>query len=69
MSRKGKYTGNGKPWKRKAVRGDIEEFDAQARARGLTYAQAQVEETCRRYQSRIVVPEHYRKAGDRGLRE
>lgn len=49
--------------------GTIEEFDAAARARGLTYAQAQVEETCSIYQRRIVVPAHYRKVGDRGLRE
>ncbi len=44
---------------------DILEFDAAARARGLSYGQAQVEETCRDYQYMRQVPAHYRKAGTR----
>lgn len=44
---------------------DILEFDAVARARGLSYGQAQVEETCRDYQYMRQVPAHYRKAGTR----
>ena len=64
-----KYERVDKPRKRNKNRGSIEEFDAAARAIGLTYAQAQVEETCRYYQSRIAVPAHYRKVEDRGLRE
>jgi len=64
-----KYERVEKPQKRKKNQATIEEFDAAARARGLTYAQAQVEETCKYYQSRIVVPAHYRKVGDRGLRK
>ncbi len=47
--------------------GDILAFDAAARARGLTYAQAQVEETCKDHQHRRRVPEDYHKAGTRFL--
>lgn len=47
-------------------RGAIEEFDAAARARNLTYAQAQVEETCRLFQKRKEIPLYYRKSGKRG---
>lgn len=43
--------------------GSIEEFDAAARARGLTYAQAQVEETCRIFCRRKQIPDWYRHVG------
>ncbi|MGN1144924.1 MAG: hypothetical protein ACI4R5_00630 [Acetatifactor sp.] len=52
--------------KRKKGMGLIEQFDAAARARGMSYAQAQVEETCRIYQKRAKIPGYYRKAGKRG---
>ncbi len=45
--------------------GDILAFDADARARGMTYAQAQVQETCREHQHRRRVPEDYHRAGAR----
>jgi len=51
--------------KRVPMQVDILEFDAAARARGLTYGQAQVQETCRDYQYMRQVPAHYRKAGTR----
>lgn len=51
--------------KRKKRKGSIEEFDAAARARGLTYAQAQMEETCRLYQHRKNIPTGYRYAGQK----
>lgn len=44
---------------------DILEFDASARARGMTYGQAQVQETCRDYQHMRQVPAHYHKASTR----
>lgn len=62
---RGKYDGHIKPRRKKRNRNAIEEFDAAARARGLTYAQAQVEETCKLYQRRFTVPSHYREAGMR----
>ncbi len=65
---KSKYDRHVKPRRRKRVRNAIEEFDAEARAGGMTYAQAQVKETCKLYQKRFVVPAHYRKAGKRGSR-
>lgn len=49
--------------KSRKQKGSIEEFDAAARARGLTYAQAQVEETCRMFQRRKQIPDGYRHAG------
>ena len=52
--------------KNRGQRGPIEEFDAAARARGLTYAQAQVLETCKQYQRRAKIPPYYRKVGKRG---
>lgn len=54
-----------RPRRKKQIRDAVEEFDAAARARGMTYAQAQIEETCKRYQKRFAVPPHYRKAGER----
>lgn len=51
--------------KRVCTQGDILEFDAAARARGMTYGQAQVQETCRDYQHIRQVPAHYHKAGTR----
>lgn len=57
--------GKKKRVKKGYVQGDILTFDAAARARGLTYGQAQVEETCRDYQYMRQVPAHYRKAGTR----
>lgn len=51
--------------KRGYVQGNILEFDAAARARGMTYGQAQVQETCRDYQHIRQVPAHYRRAGTR----
>lgn len=64
-----KYDGRIKPRpkRRSRVRGAIETFDAAARAMGMTYAQAQVEETCKRYQKRSVIPKYYRKAGKSSL--
>lgn len=56
MARK-KRTGKRQP------REDILEFDAAARARGMTYGQAQVQETCRDYQHMGQVPDDYQKAG------
>lgn len=50
----------------KGQRGSIEAFDAAARQRGMTYAQAQIEETCRMYQKRKRFPPDYGKAGERG---
>ena len=51
--------------KKKGEKGAIEEFDAAARARGMTYAQAQIEETCGLVHKKFRVPPHYRKAGER----
>ena len=51
--------------KRVYIQGDILEFDAEARARGMTYGQAQIQETCRDYQHMKQVPAHYRKVGTR----
>lgn len=45
--------------------GDILAFDTAARARGMTYGQAQVQETCRDHQYMRQVPAHYHKAGTR----
>ena len=56
------------PRRRKLPRNAIEEFDATARARGMTYAQAQIEETCKRYQKRFIVPSHYKKVSERSSR-
>lgn len=52
--------------KKKQKESALSEFDAAARARGLTYAQAQIEETCRLYQKRFIVPSFYRQIGKRG---
>ena len=52
--------------RKKRQRGLIEEFDAAARVKGLTYAQAQVQETCMLYQKRAKIPPYYRRAGKRG---
>lgn len=66
--RTSKYDGRIKRKRKKGKKGAIEEFDAAARARGMTYAQAQVEETCKLLQKRFVVPAHYRKVGERSPR-
>lgn len=54
-------------YRRKGCRVTIEGFDAAARAAGLTYAQAQVKETCRLLQGKIRLPDYqrsrYRRAG------
>lgn len=57
-----------RPRRKKRIRDAIEEFDAAARARGMTYAQAQIEETCKRYQKRFIVPSHYKKVSERSSR-
>ena len=56
MKRK-KRTGKRRPQR------DILAFDAAARARGMTYGQAQVQETCSDYQHMRQVPKHYHKVG------
>lgn len=53
--------------KRPRPTGDILAFDAAARAAGMTYAQAQVKETCRDCQHIRRVPDNYHKAGTRFL--
>lgn len=63
--RTSKYGGRIKRKRKNGKKGAIEEFDAAAGARGMTYAQAQVEETCRLVQKGFTVPPHYRKAGER----
>lgn len=51
--------------KKRGRKGSIEEFDAAARARGLTYGQAQMEESCRLLQHRKKIPQGFSRIGDR----
>lgn len=53
----------------KRINRDIEEFEAKAKLHGLTYAQAQKQETLKMIEKGWSVPAHYSKIGDRKKEE